>query len=63
MLVEVTEEEVAAFKVMCDDNDLYAYVTYITAEENITGELEVVQDAYATLLTKLCIDLTGEQDV
>jgi hypothetical protein len=56
MLVELTEEEVEAFKVMCDDNDLYAYVSY-------GKDGSVTQDAYATLLTKLGIDLTGEQDV
>lgn len=55
VLIELTEEEVKAFKNIYEDNACYEYLTY--TEEDV-----LLKDAYATLFTKLGIDVTGEED-
>jgi hypothetical protein len=54
--IELTKEELEAFKVMFLDNELADYLSY-----SESGKL--MKDAYSSLFTKLGINLTGEEDV
>ncbi len=54
--IELTEEELAAFKQIFEDNELWEYFSY-----SESGKL--CQDAYSSLCSKLGISLTIETSV
>lgn len=53
--IKLTEEELEAFSIIFDDNELSNYLSY-----SESGEL--CEDEYSNLFRKLGITLTGEED-
>jgi hypothetical protein len=56
VIIELTKEELEAFKLIFNDNGLADYLSY-----SESGHL--CNDKFSSLFTKLGITLTGEEDV